>query len=189
MSKLDNNYPDLRSDTCIQLRNRIPREEELMPLVNGFVPLLIVEVSRESLHPKLPHKDESKLAVAMGASLLRQLEICMHLGLEFAKRLRVYGILVGSCNFGTVVLYPDFKVVEDETSAQHYTFTMVYRSSRRYRRFSLFKPKSSESISDLDPRLQTESAEATIFNYDPNVPGEDNALEADLLNDWNILPL
>jgi hypothetical protein len=79
----------------------------VQPWARLYLPLLLVKVSRELLSPQYSHKDECKLAAEMGAALFEQMNQCGNLGEEAVRKLRMYGMLIGPCDFEAVVVYLD----------------------------------------------------------------------------------
>lgn len=102
------------------------------------LPIIYIEYALEPLLPLWAHKDESKIAFMMAASLLKIIRACKHLGIPFLKNMFVQGVLVGGfvCDF--VVLKPQFgtpTIVGDTTIIP---FGFIFESNRFTNRFSLF---------------------------------------------------
>ena len=101
--------------------------------------ILLAELSKTQLYDGiLSHKDEEKLATAMGAAFLDLVGSTVHLGEAFVKTLIVYGLLLGATDFEICVLYCDFGPgVASKPGEPLRPFTMVFRTSRRRWRFRL----------------------------------------------------
>ena len=125
------------------LHSRYPRFLlDHVAVVDGLpwsVPILLCEVSRIPLyHEDLAHKDEDKLAVCMGAAMLRWVTLCQHLGEAFLTKLVVFGMLIGATDFQVCALYLDFGKGELRGPGQPIRpFTKIFRSSRKSWRFRL----------------------------------------------------
>jgi hypothetical protein len=139
ITRLNESYRELYVDVIVRLKDTVDDPSVQIDTAMGarlYVPLLLVEMAKEPLSPRYSHKDECKLAVEMGAALFEQMNQCGHLGEAVVRKLRVYGLLIGLCDFEVVVVYPDFGVIEGKETSR--TFAMIYQSSRSHWRFSLF---------------------------------------------------
>lgn len=95
--------------------------------------LLFVELARDHIKsPIYSHKDESKIAEAMGAGLLKNISLMKHRGVETLHKLRVYGLLGGATDFDLCKMYAVFPNGNDIDN-----FYMVFDSSTKQLRFKL----------------------------------------------------
>jgi hypothetical protein len=128
MKLLNQSYRELYVDLIVRLKDRYDSRQQIGAAMGArlYVPLLLIEISKEPLSPRYSHKDECKLAVEMGAALFEQMNQCGHLGEAVVRKLRVYGLLIGLCDFEVVVVYPDFGVIEGKETSR--TFAMFAQS-------------------------------------------------------------
>ena len=130
LSLLHDRYPGYLSDFFVTLRQSFKDKK---------LPILLVELSREFLYNEaIAHKDEEKLAEAMGAAFLNLLNFSAHLGEEFVATLQIFGLLLGGTDFEICVLYPDFGSGKARGPGEELRpFTMIFRTSRRHWRFRM----------------------------------------------------
>ena len=139
-----------------------------------YLPILAVELSRLPLyHCDIAHKDEDKLALIMGASLLKLVGRCHHLGEKMVADLIVFGLLLGGTDFEVCLMYPDFAEQDLKgPGVKLRNFTMVFRTSRSSWRFRLV----GGDYAYMDHNKQNDfSCAGSSINYDqPPEPGQFN---------------
>lgn len=105
------------------------------PSTNEIATILYLELSKDHLVASSHvHKDETKIAEAMGAGLLKNISLLKYKGYEIIKKLRVYGILAGATDFDLCKIYPVWPNPEDLND-----FYMVFDSSTTDLRFRIFE--------------------------------------------------
>mgnify|MGYP002142037428 CR=1 FL=1 len=155
---------------------RLDHALTLIPLPNlKTQPILLTELSRLPLYnAELAHKDENKLAVCMGASLLNLVGAFRHLGEGFVSTLKTFGLLLGATDFQVCILYLDFGAGNLRGRDQDLRdFTTIFRTSRRSWRFRLvgqsypYMSHEADDYSCLETSTQT-SGPAITVNFGEN---------------------
>lgn len=101
------------------------------------LPLLSIELGKELLTTsQFSHKDEEKLAVKMGATMLKIMGYTHKEGRKFLEKLRIYGLLAGGTDFDVCMLYPVFPN-PDPSSIEDFFF--VFSTSKKYLRYHILE--------------------------------------------------
>ncbi len=93
-------YPKLSIDIAVST---------IRPDKSLNAPLLLAELSRRHLQDQLmSHEEEEKLAIALGASLLKLMGHFSSNGRAVLEKIRAFGILGGATDFDLCRVYPVF---------------------------------------------------------------------------------
>lgn len=126
-----------------------------------------MELARDHLKsPIHSHKDEYKIAEAMGAGLLKNISLLKHRGIETLKKLRVYGLLGGATDFDLCKMYAVFPNGNDINN-----FYMVFDSSTKTLRFKLIAENEFIQTFSSAPNDLKESNFSALYGFENPIRG------------------